>query len=78
MSTGVELQVLLPVVSAPFRIYWAYNPLRLDQYLVPPIVADRSYFPNAASFFQAVATIGQVQPFFEKASTFRFTVGRTF
>ncbi len=78
MSTGVELQVLLPVVSAPFRIYWAYNPMRLDQYLVPPIVADRSYFPNAASFFQAVATIGQIQPFFEKASTFRFTVGRTF
>ncbi len=31
MSTGLELQMFLPVVNAPFRIYWAYNPLRLDQ-----------------------------------------------
>jgi len=78
MSTGVELQVLMPVVNAPFRIYWAYNPLRVDQNLQPPIVADRSYFPNAASFYNAIATIGQQAPFFEKASMFRFTVGRTF
>ena len=27
MSTGLELQVMLPVVNAPFRIYWAYNPM---------------------------------------------------
>ncbi len=25
-STGVELQVMMPVVNAPFRLYWAYNP----------------------------------------------------
>jgi len=30
MSTGLELQVILPVVNAPFRVYYAYNPLRLD------------------------------------------------
>jgi len=29
MSTGLELQTMLPVVNAPFRIYYAYNPLRL-------------------------------------------------
>ena len=28
-STGLELQVLLPVVNAPFRVYFAYNPLRV-------------------------------------------------
>src|SRR5262249_37043755 len=28
MSTGIELQVLLPVLNAPFRVYYAYNPLR--------------------------------------------------
>ena len=78
MSTGIEIQVLMPVVNAPFRIYWAYNPLRVDLNLQPPIVADRSYFPNAASFYNAVATVGQIEPFFEKASMFRFTVGRTF
>jgi outer membrane protein insertion porin family len=29
-STGVEIQFLLPVVSAPFRLIFAYNPQRLD------------------------------------------------
>ena len=46
MSTGLELQVMLPVVNAPFRLYWAYNPSIVREYLQPPIVADRSFFPN--------------------------------
>ncbi len=77
-STGLELQVLMPVVNAPFRIYWAYNPNRARTVLQPPIVADRSYFPNAATFGAAVQQFGQASPFFEKASTFRFSIGRTF
>jgi outer membrane protein insertion porin family len=77
-STGIELQVLLPVVQAPFRIYWAYNPLRVDENLHPPIVADRSMFPNNATFLNAIASFGRVYPFFERASVFRFTIGRTF
>ena len=78
MCTGLELQVLLPVVNAPFRIYWAYNPLIYRGYLQPPIVADRSSFPNNATFLNAIATYGPATPFFEKRSTFRFTIGRTF
>jgi len=78
MSTGLEIQVMLPVVNAPFRIYWAYNPLRVEEYVQPPLVADRSYFPNAASFFNSLAQVGQAYPLFEKPSTFRFTIGRTF
>jgi outer membrane protein insertion porin family len=78
MSTGVEIQVLMPVVNAPFRVYWAYNPLRVDEVIQPPIVADRTYFPNAATFANAVAQFGQPVPFYEQASTFRFTIGRTF
>jgi outer membrane protein insertion porin family len=78
MSTGLELQVLMPVVNAPFRLYWAYNPLRARTTLQPPVVADRSYFPNAATFNSAVAQFGQPTPFYEKASTFRFSIGRTF
>ncbi|HXK60790.1 MAG TPA: outer membrane protein assembly factor BamA [Acidobacteriota bacterium] len=30
MSTGVEIQFLVPVVNQPFRVILAYNPLRLD------------------------------------------------
>jgi outer membrane protein insertion porin family len=77
-STGLELQVLLPVVNAPFRVYWAYNPTIVQQIIQPPIVADRSLFPNEATFVNSVLKFGQAQPFFEKRKVFRFTIGRTF
>ncbi|MYA80171.1 MAG: BamA/TamA family outer membrane protein, partial [Acidobacteriia bacterium] len=77
-STGVELQVMMPVVQAPFRFYWAYNPLRVETFLQPPIVADRSFFPNRTSFVDGVTRFGRALPFFEKPRIFRFTVSRTF
>jgi outer membrane protein insertion porin family len=77
-SVGLELDVLVPVFNQPFRIYWAYNPTRVYEYLQPPIVADRSYFPNAASFTNSILTFGQPSPLFERRSQFRFTIGRTF
>ncbi len=49
MSTGLELQMFLPVVNAPFRIYWAYNPLRLDNAATPPIPITRGMFPSGQS-----------------------------
>ena len=77
-STGIELQVMMPVVNAPVRFYWAYNPLRVQTFLQPPIVANRSLFPNRTSFIGAVAPFGRALPFFEKLKTFRFTISRTF
>jgi len=77
-STGLELQVMMPVVQAPFRFYWAYNPMRVESFLQPPIIADRSMFPNRTSFIQAITPFGQPLPFFEKQKIFRFTVSRTF
>jgi outer membrane protein insertion porin family len=77
-STGLELQVMLPVVNAPFRLYYAYNPSIVQEWLQPPVVADRSAFPNAATFARAVAAYGQPYPFFEQRTMFRFTIGRTF
>jgi len=77
-STGVELQIMMPVVNAPFRVYWAYNPMRVGTFLQPPIVANRSLFPNRTSFVRAVAPHGRALPFFEKVRTFRFTISRTF
>jgi outer membrane protein insertion porin family len=29
MSLGAEISVIMPIVNAPFRLYYAYNPLRL-------------------------------------------------
>jgi outer membrane protein insertion porin family len=77
-STGIELQVLMPVVNAPFRIYWAYNPWIVNENIQGPIVTDRSFFPNEASFINALAQVGRIFPYQEKRSLFRFSVGRTF
>ena len=78
MSTGLELQVILPIVQAPFRIYYAYNPVVVRQYLQAPVVADRSMFPNQTTFINAIETYSPAYPDFEKHGTFRFTIGRTF
>jgi len=78
-SAGLELQVLMPVVNAPFRVYWAYNPTRFEGTLTAPIVADKSYFPNTATYTNAINSIGAVLPYSaERSAMFRFTVGRTF
>ena len=43
MTNGAELQVILPVVNAPFRLFYGYNPLRLynslPQKLALPLAA---------------------------------------
>lgn len=31
-SVGAELQFMLPMINAPFRLIFAYNPLRIDQW----------------------------------------------
>jgi len=77
-STGLELQVMLPVVNAPFRVYFAYNPSTVREYLQPPIVADKAAFPNNATYQNSVNTFGQAYPFFERRTLFKFTIGRTF
>jgi outer membrane protein insertion porin family len=78
MSVGLELQVLMPVVNAPFRVYWAYNPSSVQTTLNTPIPFSRSAFPNDFSYQQAVQTYAPSYPYNERTSTFRFSVGRTF
>ena len=78
VSTGLELQVLMPVVNAPFRLYWAYNPSIVNTILTPPVVADRSFFANNATYQEALAYFGTAEPFHERHSIFRFSIGRTF
>ncbi|MBZ2184834.1 MAG: outer membrane protein assembly factor BamA [Bryobacter sp.] len=78
MSTGLEVQIMMPVVNAPFRFYWAYNPMRVDDVIQPPIAADRSYFPNQTTFINSIAQFGQPSPYRERPRIFRFTISRTF
>jgi outer membrane protein insertion porin family len=85
VSTGLELQVLMPVVNAPFRLYWAYNLSYVNTTLQPPLAVDRSFFPNDATFRNLFTSPSpSIRPFFatlpfsERHSLFRFSVGRTF
>ena len=82
MSTGLELQVIMPVVNAPFRIYYAYNPLRLDTSTANPNLITRSMFPAGGagdfSYRQALSNFAPNWQLKEPQKTFRFTVATTF
>ncbi|MGC2111305.1 MAG: outer membrane protein assembly factor BamA [Candidatus Korobacteraceae bacterium] len=82
MSTGIELQVIVPIVNAPFRVYWAYNPLRIDEVVNSPNPITRSMFPQgAAGDFTYAQALSIYQPKYllaEPLKTFRFTVATTF
>ena len=78
VSTGIELDVVLPIVQAPFRIYYAYNPFIVRENLQPPIAVDRSLFPNNETFLNAINSYGRAFPLIEKHGSFRFTIGKTF
>ncbi len=85
MSTGLELQMMLPVVNAPFRFYYAYNALRLDGSASPPIQITPSMFPFASNYGAANytynltrSTLGSNYTLLEPRKTFRFTVATTF
>ncbi len=82
MSTGAELQVILPVVNAPFRVFYAYNPLRVDTPAPAPDRLTRDMFPaGAAGEFTYLNTIATYNPSYrirEPRKTFRFTVATTF
>jgi outer membrane protein insertion porin family len=77
-STGLELQVMMPVVNAPFRLYWAYNPTIIQDFFLPPVAADASLFPNLATMNYAASRYSAITPYFEKRTMFRFTISRTF
>jgi len=82
MSTGMELQVLLPIVNAPFRIYYAYNPLILNSNIPTKSSITRDMFPAGAAgdytFQQSQILYGTTYVLREPRKTFRFTVSTTF
>ena len=89
-SVGIEFVVQLPIINAPFRLYWAYNVSRLSQQIAAPessfLLLDsiKQSLPPGAFQSQIVPQINsqllnsQRINFFEPPSTFRFTVSRTF
>jgi outer membrane protein insertion porin family len=86
MSNGAELQVILPIVNAPFRIYYAYNSLRLFKNLPQELTVTpqqfRNFFPTSGaglfSYQEALQFYGADYTLREPRKTFRLTVSTTF
>jgi len=93
-SVGIEFGVNLPVVQAPFRIYYAYNLNRLHSQIAAP-----DPYVNQSNLNVWKSTLDGITPnlwdtqivpqlgflnnpgrlnYFEPKTTFRFTVGKTF
>jgi len=89
-SAGVELVVNLPILNAPFRVYWSYNMRRVSQQVIaPPSVFNipnsvKQGLPFGAYESQILPQINSLLVnsqrinYFEPVRTFRFTVSRTF
>jgi outer membrane protein insertion porin family len=94
MSLGGELSVIMPIVNAPFRLYYAYNPLRLyerpycndgtgvHQSSCSGELITRSMFPVGGAgdytYAEAIQAYGARDVFREPRKTFRLTISTTF
>ncbi len=82
MSTGAELQVMMPVINAPVRVYYAWNALALNRQDPGYNLITREMFPAGGagdySYAQAMQAYGSRYQLREPKKTFRLTVSTTF
>jgi outer membrane protein insertion porin family len=82
MSTGAEFQVIMPIINAPFRLYYAVNPLRLSKEDQGENLITRAMFPPGGagdySYQQSQQLYGSRYTLREPAKTFKLTVSTTF
>jgi outer membrane protein insertion porin family len=94
MSTGAEISVIMPIINAPVRFFYAYNPLRLDerpycnlglglnkQSCSAELITRDMFPPGGAgdyTYNEVISAYGAKNQFREPRKTFRFTVSTTF
>jgi outer membrane protein insertion porin family len=81
-SAGGELDVMMPIINAPFRIYYAVNPLKLFTTFSRENLITRSMFPAGGagdySYAEAEQLYQGLYVLREPSKTFRLTVATTF
>ena len=82
MSLGGEISAMLPIVNAPFRLYYAYNALRLSEDVQGESLITRSMFPAGGAgdytYNNAISAYDSLLHFREPKKTFRLSVSTTF
>jgi outer membrane protein insertion porin family len=82
MSIGGEVSAMLPIVNAPFRLYYAYNALRLSEDVQGESLITRSMFPSGGAgdytYNNAISAYDSLLHFREPKKTFRLSVSTTF
>jgi outer membrane protein insertion porin family len=81
-SVGGEISAMLPIVNAPFRLYYAYNILRLFEDVQGESLITRSMFPAGGAgdytYQNAISAYDSLLHFREPRKTFRLSVSTTF
>jgi outer membrane protein insertion porin family len=81
-SIGAEFAVVLPIVNAPFRLYYAYNVARLLENVQGESLITRSMFPAGGAgdftYDEAISAYDSLLHFREPRKTFRLSVSTTF
>ena len=90
----MKLSVIMPVINAPFRFYYSYNPLRLyekpycnlgigskNQSCSAELIT-RSMFPQGGAgdytYAEVIQGYGARDTFLEPRKTYRLTISTTF
>jgi outer membrane protein insertion porin family len=77
-STGLDVQVILPILNAPIHIFYGYNWLRMNSVITPPQdLPPESLFPNPATYLDALQNFRSFR-LRERNGRLGFTVERTF
>jgi len=81
-SVGGELDVMMPIINAPVRVYYAINPLKLYDSVKRPDLITQSMFPGTGagtySYQEAEQLYNGLYILREPSKTFRLTVSTTF
>ena len=82
LSVGPQVTAMLPIINAPVRLYFAFNPARLHQDQGSQVVFTRSMFPKGGAgdftYSQALANYGSEYFLWEPRKTLRVSVSTSF
>ncbi len=82
VSVGPQLTAMLPIINAPVRLFFAFNPARLHQDQNSQFIVTRAMFPAGEAgdftYQQALANYGAQYFLWEPRKTLRVSVSTSF